>query len=66
MGGKDCHVPILISVLVDNVSPTYWFPRLGEEALNIAIKELWDPTKAYFILYTLIWVIKIIKMEKIK
>jgi len=39
---------------------------LGEEALNIAIREIWDPREPYFIIYTLIWVIQIINMEKIK
>ena len=38
----------------------------GEEALNIAIRELWDPVEPYFIIYTLIWVIKLTNMDKIK
>ena len=50
MGGEDFHVPIPIGLLVDNVSPTYYFPRLGEEELNIAIREIWDPREPYFVI----------------
>ena len=35
------------------------------EALNIEIREIWDPREPYFIIYTLNGVIQIINMEKI-
>ena len=36
------------------------------EALNISIREIWDPREPYFFIYTLNWVIQIINMDKIK